>query len=114
MTDELDKIFSKLSFGYEYQMSDYAGSKEQEDEYEKQGLEEIATTKQAIQALIDRECYKARVQSAVDISKRLEYELAKRALSSPPPKGARFMTDQEFIATITMSYIDELSNRDTK
>jgi len=57
--------------------------------------------KQAIQDLIT----KARIQSAVDIGKRLEIELAKRSLSSPPSKGARFMTDQEFIAQIVTNYV---------
>ena len=50
--DEIDKILGGLSYGYEFQMSDYAGSQSKEDEYERQGLAEIATAKQQIQALI--------------------------------------------------------------
>lgn len=48
----IDEIFNKLTYGYEFQMSDYAGSREQELEYERQGKAEIAQAKSALYELM--------------------------------------------------------------
>lgn len=48
----IDNIFNNLTYGYEFQMSDYASSKEMEAEYEKQGKAEIATAKQQLYDLM--------------------------------------------------------------
>ena len=49
---KLDEIFSELDFAYQYKISDYAISEEQEIEFEKQGLKEVANAKQKIKQLI--------------------------------------------------------------
>jgi uncharacterized protein (DUF885 family) len=67
--DEIDKILGGLSYGYEFQMSDYAGSQSKEDEYERQGLAEIATAKQQIQALITE----ARIDELEKLDRTVEY-----------------------------------------
>jgi len=49
---KLDEVFSELDFAYQYKISDYAISEEQEIEFEKQGLKEVANAKQKIKQLI--------------------------------------------------------------
>lgn len=39
--EEARKILMSLDLGYKYRMSDYAYSREQEKEYEREGLEEV-------------------------------------------------------------------------
>jgi len=63
----LDDIFSKLSFGYEFEMSDYATSKHAEDEYEKIGLAEIAKAKRAINKLIAEAYKKGFADGAIEV-----------------------------------------------
>jgi len=82
MTDELDEILSKQDWGYEYQMSDYATSKAAELEYEREGKAKIAELKQAIQALIAKECTKARIEELEEVIKRNNYGMTKSQLGT--------------------------------
>ena len=52
MSNKLDEIFDALSYGYQFQMSDYASSEKQEAEFEQQGLKEIAEARDALYQLI--------------------------------------------------------------
>lgn len=45
---KVDDLLDKQDWGYEYQMSDYATSKADELEYEREGKEKIAGLKQAL------------------------------------------------------------------
>jgi hypothetical protein len=67
LEDALDELLSKQSWGYEFEMSDYATSKEAEQRYEKEGLAEINELKQAILSLINRDyILKSEVLSALE------------------------------------------------
>ncbi|MEI7632128.1 MAG: hypothetical protein WCJ60_02295 [bacterium] len=74
MTDfksELRKILLSMNLGYQYQMSDYATSKESEQEYEKKGLAEVDATVDAILELFNKQ--QSEIHVALTVGKYQKY-----------------------------------------
>lgn len=71
---ELEKILDEnISYGYEYQMSDYAGSRNEEDEYYQRGREEVKEAIDQILALIEGATPKERQKNFLTVGPPLQY-----------------------------------------
>lgn len=70
MREEIEKILDEnISYGYEFQMSDYAVCKDDENEYYKRGREEVKEATDQILTLLDKEIQKARVDELERLTK---------------------------------------------
>lgn len=62
MRERIQDIIMSLSLGYEYQMSDYATNKKEEQEYREEGFKEVAAAIDAIMSLLEEVDRQARIE----------------------------------------------------